>query len=55
MAAIPVKTCSKNLHPIFFQRVCNTRPAIIAKFARISRNLTPRQRASLMKIGGAVA
>ncbi|HGJ5856641.1 hypothetical protein [Arsenophonus nasoniae] len=52
MATIPFKTRPKNLHPIFCERVCNARPAILAKFARISRHLTPRQRASLLKIGG---
>lgn len=52
MAAIPLKTCPKNPHTIFCKRVCSARPAILAKFARISRHLTPRQRASLLKIGG---
>ncbi len=52
MATTPLKTCPKNLHPIFCQRVCRARPAILAKFARISRHLTPRQRESLLKIGG---
>ncbi|WP_290606088.1 hypothetical protein [Arsenophonus sp. ENCA] len=52
MATTPLKARPKNLHPIFCKRVCNARPAILAKFARISRNLTPRQRVSLLKIGG---
>lgn len=52
MATTPLKTRPKNLHPIFCKRVCNARPAILAKFASISRHLTPRQRASLMKVGG---
>lgn len=52
MATTLLKTHPKSLHPIFFQRICNARPAILAKFARISKNLTPRQRASLLKIGG---
>lgn len=52
MATTPLKTRSQNLHPIFYKRVCNARPAILAKFARISRHLTPRQRASLLKVGG---
>ncbi len=52
MATTPLKTRPKNLHPIFCKRVCGARPAILAKFARISKNLTPRQRASLLKIGG---
>lgn len=52
MATTPLKTCPKNLHSIFCQRVYNARPAILATFARISRYLTPRQRASLLKIGG---
>ncbi len=52
MATTHLKTRFKSLHPIFCQRVCHVRPAILAKFARISKNLTPRQRASLLKIGG---
>ncbi|WP_016857297.1 ash family protein [Candidatus Williamhamiltonella defendens] len=52
MATTLLKTYPKSLHPIFCQRICNARPAILAKFARISKNLTPRQRASLLKIGG---
>ncbi|WP_425322866.1 ash family protein [Arsenophonus nasoniae] len=52
MATTPLRTCPKNLHPIFCKRVYSTRPAIIAKFARISRHLTQRQRVSLLKIGG---
>ncbi|WP_395971323.1 ash family protein [Candidatus Arsenophonus nilaparvatae] len=53
MATILLKTRPKSLHSIFCQRVYNARPAILAEFARISRHLTPRQRASLLKIGGA--
>ncbi len=52
MATTPLKTCPKNLHPIFCKRVYSARPAILAKFARLSRNLTPRQRTSLLKVGG---
>ncbi|MBK4362283.1 hypothetical protein GWK90_08865 [Candidatus Hamiltonella defensa] len=52
MATTLLKTHPKSLHPIFCQRICNARPAILAKFARISPHLTPRQRASLLKIGG---
>lgn len=52
MATTLLKTYPKSLHPIFCERICNARPAILAKFARISKNLTPRQRASLLKIGG---
>ncbi|BBI93058.1 hypothetical protein SSYIS1_40620 (plasmid) [Serratia symbiotica] len=51
MATTPLKTRPKSLHPIFCRRVCRARPSILAKFARISRHLTPRQRASLLKIG----
>ncbi|MDR5617861.1 hypothetical protein [Arsenophonus sp.] len=54
MATTTLKIRPKSLHPIFCQRVCHIRPAILAKFARISRHLTLRQRASLLKIGGAV-
>lgn len=52
MATTHLKARPRNLHLIFCQRVCNGRPAILAKFARISHNLTPRPRASLLKIGG---
>ncbi len=43
MATTLLNTYPKSLHPIFCQRICNARPAILAKFARISKNLTPRQ------------
>ncbi len=52
MATTPLKTRPKNLQTILCKRICNARPSILAKFARISPHLTPRQRASLLKIGG---
>ncbi|QBY45688.1 hypothetical protein QE197_19655 (plasmid) [Arsenophonus nasoniae] len=52
MATTHLKARPRNLHPIFCQRVCNARHATLAKFAHISHNLTPRQRAYLLKIGG---
>ncbi|WGM03734.1 hypothetical protein [Arsenophonus nasoniae] len=52
MATTTLKTRPKSLHPIFCKPVFRARPAILAKFACIYKNLTPRQRASLLKIGG---